>query len=232
MINEITFKNDYFGFDKGFNLKPKNLNLLVGDQGAGKSMFINACTTHADDVLIVNADKGTEFIAFNSETDPLRKTGPRNPYSSEEALRSIQESFESHGEALLPYLLDLNELEGSRVIFLDEPETSLSIRSQYKVVKLINNLIDSGNQLFIATHSTILMESFSENIYSMEHRKWMTYKNFIKSQKGPDKNIIKRKEKQIKKESCKLGFSCTCVEETGRYKRNCENNVNYKSRRR
>jgi predicted ATPase len=224
MIQEITFKNEYFCFDKGFNFKPKQLNLLVGDQGAGKSMFISACTNHADETLKVNADKGTEFISFNSEKDPLRKKDP-NPNSSYEIQRSIQERFISHGEALLPYLLGLEEVEGIKVIFLDEPEASLSLRSQYEVVELIKKLLDKGDQLIIATHSTLLMEAFPDNIYSMEHRRWMKYKNFLKSQKSPDKHIIKRTENKIKKDNCSLGFKCTCVEESGRYKRSCEHSA-------
>jgi predicted ATPase len=224
MINKITFKNDYFCFKKGYEFTPKSLNLLVGDQGAGKSMFISACTDHADDVLTVKADKGTEFISFNSEKDPMRKKDP-NPNSSEEVLASIQERFVSHGEALVPYIMGLGNVDGNKVMFLDEPETSMSIRSQYAVIELLKELIEKGNQLFIATHSVLLMEAFQDNIYSMESRKWMTYKNFIKSQKGPDKNILKRKESQIKEEHCSLGFDCVCAEETGRYKRSCEHSA-------
>ena len=231
MIKSIEFKHDHFCFNKGERIEFAPLTLLVGDQGAGKSMLMGACTIHADSILHVDAPPSTRFLAFNSEKDAARSQGS-NPNDPSQYNAAIFERLCSHGEALLPYLTSLTEIEGTPVVFLDEPETALSIRSQYKVIEVIKELLDRGCQLVIATHSVLLMQEFPEALYSVEHRKWMTYTNFLRSQRKPDKHITKREGKRIKKEHCKLGHDCVCAAECGRYKRTCEHNVNYKPSRR
>jgi predicted ATPase len=67
------------------------------------------------------------------------------------------------------------------VLFLDEPESGLSIRSQYRILESINKAKNNGCQIFIATHSAILINSV-DKVLSLEHKKWMNSGDFICSQ--------------------------------------------------
>ena len=103
-----------------------------------------------------------------------------NAYASTDAI--IQSRMKSHGQVIFPMLKQINETKKG-IIFLDEPETSLSIRSQYKLAEVIKEAAkNDGCQLFIATHSEILMGAV-ETVLSLEHRKWMTTEEFIATQK-------------------------------------------------
>ena len=53
----------------------------------------------------------------------------------------------------------------------------------YKLIDLIKEL-EKNNQVFIATHSLILMEEFKQ-VLSLEHKKWMSSEEFIQTQKTP-----------------------------------------------
>jgi hypothetical protein len=96
------------------------------------------------------------------------------------------------------------------------------------LIDTFKTLLENGNQIIIATHCYVFMQAFPDNILSLENKKYMTLDNFVKSQKKPEVNITKRENRRIKYEHCKLGLDCVCAEECGRYKRTCENNVNYR----
>lgn len=65
------------------------------------------------------------------------------------------------------------------VVYLDEPESGLSLRNQYALAKEIHNAAKRNVQLFIATHSLILIQSV-DTVVSLEHGKVMPSKEFIK----------------------------------------------------
>ena len=48
---------------------------------------------------------------------------------------------------------------------LDEPETPLSAINQYQLVVLVTDLVRSGSQVIIATHSPIIMALKDATIY-------------------------------------------------------------------
>jgi len=60
----------------------------------------------------------------------------------------------SHGQAFLQLLMDL---KGDGFYLLDEPEAALSPNRQLAALDLIDQLVKSGAQLIIATHSPILL---------------------------------------------------------------------------
>ena len=68
------------------------------------------------------------------------------------------------------------------MIFIDEPETALSLRNQFLLHKEIMKAMKRGCQLFIATHNLILIQS-TPNVLSLEDRQWMSSSDFIESQK-------------------------------------------------
>jgi predicted ATPase len=61
----------------------------------------------------------------------------------------------SHGEAFL--WLAMNRFHGGGLYILDEPEAALSPQRQLALLARIHQLVSSGSQLIISTHSPILM---------------------------------------------------------------------------
>lgn len=61
----------------------------------------------------------------------------------------------SHGESFLA--LVNNRLSGNGLYIFDEPESALSIISQFTLLIAINELVKKKSQFIIATHSPILM---------------------------------------------------------------------------
>jgi predicted ATPase len=225
--NGVFFKNEKFTF--------KDITLLVGDQGAGKSTILKDLKklndlppsymdiSHRDGVL-------NGILYFDAEKDNPRFQ-QANPFSGDEVLSSALSQFRSHGELMIPIWQQIQNLTNS-LILLDEPETALSLRNQYKLIDIFNTMLENGNQIIAATHNLLLMQSFPDNILSVEDKRYMKPENFIKAQKKPETKITKREDKRIKFEHCKMGLDCKCAEESGRYKRSCENSVNYRKRRR
>lgn len=227
MLKRITFKEDHECFLKGQIFEFGKITLLVGDQGCGKSTMLR---------LIQNNDKGSDFFDLygsNSNiTDTLHFDSERhNPRvnaldtnNPDKYRYGLLSHFRSHGETLRP-ILNLIAEEKNTLILLDEPESGLSIRSQFALVGLFKQAIDNGNQLVISTHSNILMEAFPDSILSLEHNKHMPYEEFINSQRVLSDFMDVRQDALIKKEKCNMGLLCTCVKDKGRYKRSCENRI-------
>lgn len=76
-------------------------------------------------------------------------------------------------------------LEGSKqnahvdMIFMDEPDMALSIRSCHKLVALLKKL-GKKQQIVAAVHNPIVIGGFPE-VYSTEHCRWMPLEEFIGS---------------------------------------------------
>lgn len=230
MIESIKFKEDYICFFKGQKFDFKNVTLLVGDQGCGKSTMLSLLyglirkNEDSESVDFVLNDSHKGILLLNMETDNPN-TRIANPNSSADLLNSMSSKWRSHGENLLPLLNGLLQFENS-IILVDEPETALSLRSQYAFIEIVNKMLEKGNQVILSTHSTTFMEAFQDGILSLEHQKYMKLKAFIKTQRQPSDFKEKREDKIIKKTKCKLGINCKCANETGWYNRNCEHYIN------
>lgn len=70
----------------------------------------------------------------------------------------------SHGEGFLEFFKKRMHREG--IYLLDEPETPLSAVNQYQLVVMITDLVRSGSQVIIATHSPIIMALKGAKIYN------------------------------------------------------------------
>ena len=75
----------------------------------------------------------------------------------------------SHGEGFLEFFKQRMHREG--IYLLDEPETPLSAVNQYKLVVMITDLVRSGSQVIIATHSPIIMALEGAKIYNFTEDK-------------------------------------------------------------
>lgn len=88
-------------------------------------------------------------------------------------------AMQSHGEVIIPFLDEALKIKNG-IIFLDEPETSLSLKSLRKLAaKLIS--ASKENQIFMTTHSEILMNCCNK-LLSMDDKMWVDTGHYIKNQ--------------------------------------------------
>jgi predicted ATPase len=75
--------------------------------------------------------------------DPYRAYGGRSLHTR------------SHGEAFIA--LFEHRLQPGGVVIMDEPEAALSPQRQLSLLALLHTFVQAGTQIFVATHSPILM---------------------------------------------------------------------------
>lgn len=204
------------------------MTLLVGDQGCGKSTMLKIISGIAKNEQSIEKDFDViydDIIQSNIMKLDLEYNNPRtgkgaNPNDSASLLYGMSVKFQSHGEVLVP-ILDLIKDVKDAIILLDEPETSLSLRSQYNMITIFKEALKRNNQIILATHNIVFMEAFEDCILSLEHKKYVNVEKFIKLQKEPSNFKEQREDKIIKKTHCKQGIGCKCANETGWYNNKC-----------
>lgn len=194
-LKSVKFLSDHRCFKEGdcFDMAP--VTLLVGDQGCGKSTLLELLGRN-DPILDIELTKrgqqGVDTFYFDSEKMNPRINDP-NLYARADGTNkgigfgaALGSRFTSHGETLKAFTVDaLNKAENC-VAFLDEPESGLSLRSQYGFLREVKDVTDRDVQLIIATHSLLLIQCFY-SVLSLEHRRWMPVSEFIDSQKQTSK---------------------------------------------
>lgn len=70
---------------------------------------------------------------------------------------------QSHGESFMALLI--HRLYGDGLYIFDEPESALSLNSQFKVLVKMKELVAKNSQFIIATHSPVLMAYPDSDIY-------------------------------------------------------------------
>jgi predicted ATPase len=124
-------------------------------------------------------------IHKNSHIDNFKKHHTKDGFLQPQSLLDVwdMETF-SNGENNLDFLNSLQTISNALIV-LDEPETSLSIKSQCKIVKVIKKLARK-NQIIIITHSEILMKLASE-VYDFEMKKYVETEKYLIQQKNHKK---------------------------------------------
>jgi predicted ATPase len=72
---------------------------------------------------------------------------------------------QSHGESFLS--LALHRFGGHGLYILDEPEAALSVRGQLALMRRMHELIESGSQFLVSTHSPVLLGYPGARIFSL-----------------------------------------------------------------
>ena len=189
-ILTVKFKDDYLCFKKNDRYFFQNITLLVGEQGCGKSSLLR-CLQKQEylDVQLTDLGlKGVDTFYFDFEKDNPRVKDPRLFSNVDGTNRGIGlgnaviSRFKSHGEILKNYSINGLRKAKDCVIFFDEPESSLSIRNQFKLIQEIEMAVKRNCQFIIATHCFPLIES-QGNVLSLEHNSWMSSKDFIETQR-------------------------------------------------
>lgn len=177
---------------KNFKMKCSSVNLFVGNQGCGKSTMLNLLQQSHKDLEIKLSEytikNGVSTFYFNTETDNPRVKDPQlfTTISGKDVgigyVGALYSRFRSHGEVLVDFVIEPLLKAKDSVIFIDEPESGLSITNQFKLIEAINVAVSNNCQLFIATHCYPLIMQY--DVISLEHNKQMTGKRFIKKIKS------------------------------------------------
>jgi predicted ATPase len=91
---------------------------------------------------------------------------------------SLASRFMSHGESMLPLILNLDK-ENNKLVFIDEPEAGISLSNQQKILKtFLSVAVNNGLQLVVTTHSYLIIKGV-DDVFSLNHKKWIPAKEFL-----------------------------------------------------
>jgi predicted ATPase len=210
-LKNVTFKEDFRNLKKGLSIDFKPLTLLVGEQGSGKSSLLKLLSENDRKILKFDLSEETILKGIKTYFFDTEKHNPRvrdmHEYTNINGTPKgiglggkLSSHFKSHGEVLKSMTIDLlNKQTEPCVLFLDEPESALSLKNQVKLFDSIQNVLNKGCQVIIATHCLTLIQKVGW-VYDMEINQWVKSKHFIDNSFGKDSfdtnnpyNIFKRR---------------------------------------
>jgi predicted ATPase len=190
MLETILFLKPWrcFKKDEGIEFHP-GVNLIVGDQGTGKSSLFQAIQVHGmkkprswnlpskDSIPAAIVAKGIPIFAFDFESDNYRTKS----WFDDDIGFHVASMHRSHGQMVMAMIDAWLRIDKPFLVLVDEPDMALSIRSCHKLVRAFQHVADVGGQVVATAHSPIVIAGFPE-VYSLEHRRWMPSHEFIESQ--------------------------------------------------
>jgi len=190
MIKLLCFTNKFRCFLPGdaVDFRP-GVNLLVGDQGSGKSTILQSIAAHAKlkKFHYTHGIEKNSEVAFTNGTvggmDFERDNMRTQSYFGDNMQMQLSAMFSSHGQTNIAILRALTKASGNATILLDEPDMALSVRSIVEVVKILVQAASNGTQIVASCHNPFLIRAFP--VYSCEHRSWMHGEEFINTQTQP-----------------------------------------------
>lgn len=206
-----------------------SVTFITGENGSGKSTFIEALAVCAG----FNPEGGSMFLNYSTydthsslyEDIRLTRSSQRNRdgyflraesfYNVASEIDRITDSGSlehnyggalherSHGESFLGVIL--NRLGEKGLYLFDEPESALSIASQFKMIARMRELEKQDSQFIIATHSPILLaypgaeifEVIAEGLVSRQYEEteqYMLMKYFISNYRQVMDEIVGERE--------------------------------------
>ena len=193
LLKELTFKQEHRCFARGSKLTFRpGVNLLVGDQGAGKSTVIDLIRglgaqheferDRVKELIEVHTEQ-CRLAHFDFERDNPRTLGH---FMDGGGIRmQISSKFISHGQTTNTLLEGickrLEDSAGKRpktLLLLDEPDMALSPRSARQLAWFLDRIAKAGHQVLAAVHNPLVIASQPE-VCSLEHRRWMTPQAFL-----------------------------------------------------
>lgn len=194
-LKNVTFKENFRNLKKGLSIDFKPLTLLVGEQGSGKSSLLKLLSENDRKILKFDLSEETIRLGIKTYFFDTEKHNPRvrdmHEYTNMDGSSKgiglggkLSSHFQSHGEVLKSMTIDLlNKQNESCVLFMDEPESALSIKNQVNLFESIQNILKKGCQVIIATHCLTLIQKV-DWVYDMELNQWVKSNHFIDNSFG------------------------------------------------
>lgn len=201
MIKMLYFKGKYRTFKpEDAILFFEGVNLLVGDQGCGKSTILQCLASlggckvpfwkkdRKEDIAKVAellVDKPAPVFAHDYENDSPRTSPSFETMGSIPMGSAISFMKGSHGQATIALASAISDMKDAYLI-LDEPDSGLSCRSALTLVDAFKKAASNGCQIIASVHHPWVIESFS-CVYSVEHKNYMKPEDFLQSMREPRK---------------------------------------------
>lgn len=182
-LEKITIVKTHRSLKKSLEIElVAGINLIVGDQGCGKSTLLEGLQKHSNwlkvDISEYTKNNGVKTYYFDTEKGNPRIKNSGNLDNSDQWKSALVSHFKSHGETLVELTVNCLKKTKNSIIFLDEPESGLSIKNQFRLMDSLNIAAENNCQLIVATHNMYLIQN-SSNLYSLEHNKWMNGNEYI-----------------------------------------------------
>lgn len=183
MIDSVVFKKKVRDmFSKGESVSLRPFTVMVGDNGTGKSTFLTEVASSLGKKGSVRFSESghalSRVLFYDFEKDNARMQSGDFMTS----FGMFSRMTVSHGETMMKTFVHFSGFKDC-LMLLDEPDQCLSPRSAYRMYAILDRLVrENGCQVIMSCHSVPVMEMAGE-VYSMEHRRWMRYEDFLRSQK-------------------------------------------------
>lgn len=160
------------------------VTFFVGENGSGKSTLVEAVAIRAG----LNPEGGSRNLAFETRASEselhqcIELVWERQPTAAfflrAETFYNTATAYEdiaiaglherSHGESFLEAFCGSPPIiRPGAFVVMDEPESALSVNGQLKVMRAMYDLVETGSQFVVATHSPILLTFPGALIYEL-----------------------------------------------------------------
>jgi predicted ATPase len=197
-LKRLEFIKDFRGFSKGFSINfDSALTILVGENGSGKSTLLNLIRSEysSDNKKKIWAEQLKDYILIQGEKPTIEQVkyfdfhSDDMKYASifgEDISSQISAQRASSGQGITLQMVATGILKSKNsLLLIDEAARGYSpnMQTQFAHGIYLSTLMHS-NQVILATHSEYIMKlSRMPNckLYSVEHKKYMTYEEFQKA---------------------------------------------------
>jgi predicted ATPase len=178
-------KTTLFSLIKQYSGKPMDrMSFFLSEYENEEDYFKNYQKDYKGELKIDGVLNYRNTIYFDGEKDNPVVAIPQmlNPDRKEFA-SLVSQLFdaeeESHGESMLPVLQYILQNAKDCTIFMDEPETALSLKNQFWLVReMVESSVTNKNQIIISTHALGIIQHFPL-IFDMETRKWVEKDQYL-----------------------------------------------------
>lgn len=192
-IEQIKIKENYLTLQKDRVIELKPLTVIVGEQGCGKSTLLRLLNKNSDKIEVKLCDylknDYVDTYYFDTETMNPRISDIDNYTTPDGRSKGIgigaalQSHFQSHGEVLREFTVNRINDAKNCILFLDEPESALSLKNQFLLSKrLIDTTTNNKTQIILATHCLPIISSVEE-VFDLVDYKWKNSTEYINEQK-------------------------------------------------
>lgn len=192
-IEQIKIKETYLTLQKDRVIELKPLTVIVGEQGCGKSTLLKLLNKNSNIIELKLCEylknNYVDTYYFDTETMNPRISGINNYTTIDGRSKGIgvgaalQSHFQSHGEVLREFTVNRINDAKNCILFLDEPESALSLKNQFLLSKrLIDTTTNNKTQIILATHCLPIISSVEE-VFDLVDYKWKNSIEYINEQK-------------------------------------------------